>query len=361
MVDATGAVEVVCNASVLEETVRLTNYKNMVALKKKNEDISVPIATFRGEYKFFLMIYPAGDVSSDDDSLAIWLKFEGPASLMYKYSFTLKATGEGMNKPFTQFEESTSEDARSPSQKWGWKNFCKKEKLKKAEVVLIEVRIEISDPDFVVKLKSASLSSQSNLEILSQEFGRLFETGDCADTVVSIQGKDQRVHSGILAARSPIFKAMFTSGFKENADRKVQIDDCDFKTGKRFLMFLYDGVLDTGALSQDECVELLKIGKKYGVSSLVDHVGFKLANLLSLENCACLITLADRYSCVGLREAAVKFATRDMKTLASVQQTEGFRDLDVDCMRAMFAALAPPPDECAGEEQKKGAKRAREE
>ena len=72
-------------------------------------------------------------------------------------------------------------------------------------------------------------------------------------------------HKFILAARSPVLKAMFGANMIESRTGRVRIDDADPETFDRFLHFLYTGQLDGEASP-----ELGYIAEKYNVTTLTD-------------------------------------------------------------------------------------------
>ena len=71
-------------------------------------------------------------------------------------------------------------------------------------------------------------------------------------------------HKAIVAARSPVFGAMFRSDMIESRTNRVNIDDTDPFTFEVFLKFVYTGKLDCSSFSP----QLLQIADKYQVESL---------------------------------------------------------------------------------------------
>jgi speckle-type POZ protein len=58
---------------------------------------------------------------------------------------------------------------------------------------------------------------------LSQDFSMLFENKTFLDVILSVSGRELHAHKAILAARSPVFAAMFTHDMKEKRNNYMEI------------------------------------------------------------------------------------------------------------------------------------------
>ena len=128
---------------------------------------------------------------------------------------------------------------------------------------------------------------------------------------------------------------------KEGQGAPVVIPDTDKDTLDLFLGFVYSGKLAPN-LCLDTYLNLLDLGAKYSVTTLVDCVGTQLCSLLTTDNVVQLLRVADRHNLPPLKTRAVNLATRDALTLSLVQKNPDFETLDADCMRALLGAAAPP-------------------
>jgi hypothetical protein len=68
-----------------------------------------------------------------------------------------------------------------------------------------------------------------------------------ADVSFSVGGKTIPAHKNILVARSEYFRAMFTSGMKENAEAVIPLPNTDLEIFTSVLQFLYTGQVDVDA------------------------------------------------------------------------------------------------------------------
>lgn len=67
--------------------------------------------------------------------------------------------------------------------------------------------------------------------------------GQLTDTEFVVGDRIFAAHRAVVAARSPVFAAMFGTDMKESRGRQVDIEDIDARTFEEFLYFLYTGQL----------------------------------------------------------------------------------------------------------------------
>ena len=79
-----------------------------------------------------------------------------------------------------------------------------------------------TDATFVAQLQPSTLDRAIQLP---KALGRLLETGLHSDVTLEVEGQELPAHKAILAARSPVFKAMFEHKMSEALEGKVVIDD----------------------------------------------------------------------------------------------------------------------------------------
>jgi len=76
---------------------------------------------------------------------------------------------------------------------------------------------------------------------LSDDLGRLFENQKFSDVILSVNGREFYAHKAILAARSPVFAAMFEHEMEEKKQNRVEITDMDHEVLGEMLKFIYTG------------------------------------------------------------------------------------------------------------------------
>ena len=76
---------------------------------------------------------------------------------------------------------------------------------------------------------------------LPQDFGHLLESATFSDMTLKVEDKVYPVHKAILAARSPVFAAMFNHDLEETKLGVVSITDLDTEVLREMLKFIYTG------------------------------------------------------------------------------------------------------------------------
>jgi speckle-type POZ protein len=113
-------------------------------------------------------------------------------------------------------------------------------------------------------------------------------------------------HKFVLAARSPVFRAMLKGQMKEAQRSEVEISDFDSTTVKAFVRFLHSDRCSREALS--ECAEaLLAMADKYAVPALFTLCECYLTTHLCAENAMALLCLADAHSAAQLKASALQY------------------------------------------------------
>ena len=74
---------------------------------------------------------------------------------------------------------------------------------------------------------------------LTSAIQRLMLDPDHADLVVTCGDREWKVHSVILAVRSPFFKAAVTNNMVEKLDMKIDIKELDPNTMEHVINFMY--------------------------------------------------------------------------------------------------------------------------
>jgi speckle-type POZ protein len=113
-------------------------------------------------------------------------------------------------------------------------------------------------------------------------------------------------HVAVLSAGSPVFAAMFQSGFLESQTRKVVIEDIKMKVFLRLLTYLYTGKAPESEV--EDVTQLLYLAAdKYGVATLKRECVDVMVTRLNVDNVISLLVWSHLYCIPQLYEAAMKF------------------------------------------------------
>uniref|UniRef100_A0A8C8UH57 Speckle-type POZ protein-like n=1 Tax=Peromyscus maniculatus bairdii TaxID=230844 RepID=A0A8C8UH57_PERMB len=141
---------------------------------------------------------------------------------------------------------------------------------------------------------------------LADELGELWENSRFTDCCLVVSGQEFQAHKAILAARSPVFRAMFQHDMEESRKNRIEIPDLEPQVFKAMMGFIYTGT----APDLDSMADaLLAAADKYGLERLKVMCEDALFRDLSEENAAHSLFLADLHSSGQLKTQALDFIT----------------------------------------------------
>jgi len=186
---------------------------------------------------------------------------------------------------------------------------------------------------------------------LGPQLGRLLDSGQFSDVVMRIGQEEISAHSAILAARSPVFEAMWSSGMREQQQKEVIMRDLDPLAIRRMLRFMYTGTLDPKLEKDNEAIALLEAAHQYDIASLVDLCVSTLSSWLTEENAAEYLMIAEHAGLEGFRRRCLDFIANSHSRVAEVQTTEAFTRLAEKRPHLAIEILAKaiPPRNASGQ------------
>lgn len=142
---------------------------------------------------------------------------------------------------------------------------------------------------------------------LAEDLGNLWENTRFTDCCFFVKGKEFKAHKSVLAARSPVFNAMFEHEMEEYTKNRVEINDLDPEVFKEMMRFVYTGK----APNLDKMADnLLAAADKYALGRLKVMCEEALCSGLSVENVADTLILADLHGAEQLKAQAIDFINR---------------------------------------------------
>jgi len=124
-------------------------------------------------------------------------------------------------------------------------------------------------------------------------------------------------HKFVLAISSPVFFAMFYGELAETKDF-VEISDCEYESLLELLRFIYS---DEANLNPDNVMQLMYLGKKYMLPSLVDRCSAYLQQNLSASNVFHVLPAAQKYEEKELLDHCWKVIEKETE---EVVKSDGF-------------------------------------
>jgi len=157
------------------------------------------------------------------------------------------------------------------------------------------------------------------------------------DVIIKCGDQEFYCHKFMLAARSPVFEAMFFSNMAENKSGTVNVEDVDPDVMIEVLQYIYTGC----SLNIDKhAMAILAASEKYLIEQLKGCCEDHLSGILDVENCVELLLLGERNNAKDLKKAALVFLTDNMTKFIAGDWKEKLKDHPVLVMEVMENLLA---------------------
>ncbi|XP_055324032.1 protein roadkill isoform X1 [Sitodiplosis mosellana] len=259
--------------------------------------------------KWCLRVNPKGLDEESKDYLSLYLLLVScnKSEVRAKFKFSIL----NAKREETKAMESQRAYRFVQGKDWGFKKFIRRDfLLDEANGLLPEDKLTIFCEVSVVA-DSVNISGQSNIIQfkvpeckLSEDLGNLFDNERFSDVTLAVGGREFQAHKAILAARSPVFAAMFEHEMEERKQNRVAISDVDHEVLKEMLRFIYTGKAPNLEKMADD---LLAAADKYALEKLKVMCEEALCVNLSVETAADTLILADLHSADQLKAQTIDF------------------------------------------------------
>ncbi|GFQ93361.1 speckle-type POZ protein B [Trichonephila clavata] len=171
-------------------------------------------------------------------------------------------------------------------------------------------------------ISNAEASQLKSIPGLKEDFECLYSKGILSDVKLHTASESFQVHKVILAARSPVFLAIFTTDMKEKIQECVDVSDLEDDTVRRMLLYLYTDTLKD--LQWENTLKLYYAADKYQIIALkVKCCSFLKRNLCPSNVCDMLV-LADLHGDGELKNSAQEYALAHEKDVFSSDEWTKF-------------------------------------
>ncbi|XP_055678847.1 protein roadkill isoform X1 [Lutzomyia longipalpis] len=298
--------------------------------------------------KWCLRVNPKGLDEESKDYLSLYLLLVScnKSEVRAKFKFSIL----NAKREETKAMESQRAYRFVQGKDWGFKKFIRRDfLLDEANGLLPEDKLTIFCEVSVVA-DSVNISGQSNITQfkvpeckLSEDLGNLFDSERFSDVTLAVGGREFQTHKAILAARSPVFAAMFEHEMEERKQNRVAITDVDHEVLKEMLRFIYTGKAPNLEKMADD---LLAAADKYALEKLKVMCEEALCVNLSVETAADTLILADLHSADQLKAQTIDFINTHA---TDVMETQGWKNmitthphLIAEAFRALATQQVPP-------------------
>uniref|UniRef100_A0AAY4EGZ7 BTB domain-containing protein n=1 Tax=Denticeps clupeoides TaxID=299321 RepID=A0AAY4EGZ7_9TELE len=152
---------------------------------------------------------------------------------------------------------------------------------------------------------------------MADDLGDLWDQSLLPDCSLVVAGQEFQAHKAILAARCPVFRAMFTHNMME----RQTIHEMEPEVLKELLTFIYSGKAPN---LQDMAAELLVAADMYLLERLKRMCEEALCRSLTVENAAEILIFADLYLTPNLKEKSITFINQYS---SDVMRTPGWKTI----------------------------------
>ena len=248
-----------------------------------------------------IKVYPNGDEDESSGNVSVFLENHSDAALRVKYQFVTEAKTWGFD---TKFEAKASlgrhkflshaqcEDA-----------FKEKDFLVTVNVEILGEKLKIMGNDNAVAPKKICVCRKVYEEMMDPNFTLVFN------------GSEVACHKHILAATSPVFKAMVVNQHLEAIESKANIELSE-EVGRSFVKYLYTGELEEDIL-KEHALAFLELGNKYLVQELKDLAEGEMLKQLKKKNMVRFLSIGDIFNANKIFEAALKMTKANINWLCS--------------------------------------------
>ncbi|XP_033624541.1 speckle-type POZ protein-like [Asterias rubens] len=299
--------------------------------------------------KWCLRVNPKGLDEESKDYLSLYLLLVScnKAEVRAKFKFSIL----NAKREETKAMESQRAYRFVQGKDWGFKKFIRRDFLMdEANGLLPDDKLTLFCEVSVVAetVNISGQSSQAQLKVpecrLADDLSSLWERTTFSDVTLCVTGKEFLAHKAILAARSPVFNAMFEHEMEEKKHGRVEITDVEPEVMNEILRFIYTGKAPNLEKMADE---LLAAADKYALERLKVMCEDALCSNLVIENVADVLVLADLHSADQLKAVAIDFinsshAPEVMETVGWKTMVHSNPNLVADAFRALATSQSPP-------------------
>ncbi|GFS77621.1 TD and POZ domain-containing protein 1 [Trichonephila clavipes] len=172
------------------------------------------------------------------------------------------------------------------------------------------------------KIPSRIVAEGKHTGCLKDDIKSLYNDITLSDTALCTEKESYPAHIAILCARSPVFKAMFTSDMKEKINKNVDILDLNDDTVQQMLLYMYTDTLEN--LQWESALLLYEAADKYDMMSLRNQCASFIESHLTPTNVCEALALADRHQDEDLKSILQKYIVHNKEEALGLKEWEVF-------------------------------------
>jgi len=169
----------------------------------------------------------------------------------------------------------------------------------------------------------------------AEDFSNLLCSKKNSDVCCLVGDVKFHSHKIILAARSPVFDAMFQQNCVKNNMDVVEVDNVAPMVFNRLLQFVYTGRCELA----DEAEQLYLAAIKYEMEDLKQFCEVELQKILNLDNAIRLLIFSDLHGANGLKGSALKFINRNAAEVMKKPEWIEFKQSHLHLIAELYSVI----------------------
>ncbi|CAM0902629.1 unnamed protein product [Alopecurus aequalis] len=162
---------------------------------------------------------------------------------------------------------------------------------------------------------------------------RALKDGRGTDVTFQVGSQAFGAHKFMLAARSPVFRAVLFGPMMEKDMHHIEVDDMEPSVFEMLLHFIYtDSLPGNGEGCTVAALQhLLVAADRYGLETLMATCEEKLCQSIDVKTVTTTLALAEQHLCARLKDKCLVFIMSSREVLGAVLATDGYKHLKESC------------------------------
>ena len=219
-------------------------------------------------FKLCINLYPNGRNEEEGGYVSLFLRNDNSFQLELKCDFILGTSSSN------SYKHSFTYNKVNPNSGYGFPKMYSHDQML-SKNILEEERLEIlAVITFKGKVKNINMNIEEErykkcpeVTPVGEDLFRSFESQEFCDFDIVCDDKLIKCHKVVLAARSPVFKAMLLHNMEESNQQKVEPKNFDFDTMNLVLKFMYKGSIESNLLDK-HAESIFKAADYYEINDL---------------------------------------------------------------------------------------------
>merc|ERR1719309_195998 len=300
---------------------------------------SPPFQDNEGRTKWNLRLYPGGRGPEHKDHVSLHLCLLNSNILRDGFAISKEVNAKLKVSILDESKKSMWDIAftgtrgfqpKNAGTNWGWHKFMSHDLLFDSNKGYLhdDKLIIMSEVSMLASVTASTGVIPAPPSTLAEDLAAIQYDSSFSDVTLKTKGRSFKAHRVILAARSPVFRAMFTHNMQEAKNNEVIIKDIDAEVMEELLRFVYTNkVQDITKIAK----ALLAAADKYALDSLKVVCESTLIGQMTVEDVASILVLSDLHRCNHLKDAALamikRFPDKLVKTAGWNEMVLGYPSL----------------------------------